>query len=191
MFAASWVIFFSCDNVNNNILQLTGTCFQDLTRGRLRPSSWAGFHIQQDSSYILCVWKDGASADRVDFYSWLSLEESKVSIKCVKLIWQCGLTHDGGAATCDVLNCSPCISGGVSFKVFLHWCLRFALLMPALSAASVLLWASSSPDWKLWFSWVAASLYTCLSVHPKESHTTTVASSVHTLFYWSFDPFIS
>ncbi len=54
--------------------------------------------------------------------SWLFVKEIKVSIKCVKLIWQSGLTRDGGApvmvwmATC--LWCCWC------------WSLSFSLLMP-------------------------------------------------------------
>lgn len=38
------------------------------------------------------------------------LSRSKKTIKCVSLIWQCGLAHDGIASAfvaCDVLDCLP------------------------------------------------------------------------------------
>ncbi len=44
-------------------------------------------------------------------------------IKGVKLMWQCGLTHNGGApalVACDVLDCLPHIFGVAGVEVSLQ-----------------------------------------------------------------------
>ena len=53
-------------------------------------------------------------------HSWVFVEEIRASVKCVLLILQCGVTHDGGApafVACNILNLLPPIFSAVGVEV--------------------------------------------------------------------------
>lgn len=118
-----------------------------------RPSSFAHIYSQQDSFHIHC-----------GYWEWLVLcrtsilvirpfvEEIRSNIKCVKLIWQPGSTHDKGTpalVACDVVDHLPHVFGVVGVEVSLHLSqhLHFASLMPAI-CLTLLLYGSLSCDQK-------------------------------------------
>lgn len=101
----------------------------------IRLSSFTRIHFQQGSSHIQCghwewlvLWRWGRLS------SWLFVKEIKASIEGLKLIWQCGLTHDGGTSafvTCDHLECLPHVLGVI-------WCWDHSPVSPD---------ATASPPW--------------------------------------------
>ncbi len=99
------------------VLQQMGTLSCDSEMLKMSVMTSAGWHkflvdsqgcYQQNSSHSCCgywQWPVLWRQSRLD--SWLFVEKIKASIKCVKLIWQHGLTHDGGTTAfvaCDGLN---------------------------------------------------------------------------------------
>ncbi len=87
-------------------------------------------------------------SDRLVFWrqsrldSWFFVEEIKVSTKCVKLIWQHGLIHDG---RCSCF-CSLWWSGLITTYIWWCWCWGLSPVSPDVSALlpwcqlSVTLW---------------------------------------------------
>ena len=98
----------------------------------------------------------------VDFTAQSLLRGLKRAEKCVQLIQQCGLTHDGGTTAfvaSDILNLLPQILVAVGVEVPLQsLMMTLCLLQPAFSLAPAVLYASLPPDRKrgVWL-WIEPS----------------------------------
>ena len=99
-------------------------------------------------------------------HSWVFVEEIKATIKCVQLIQQHGLTHDGGVSAfvaCDILNCLPHNFNAVGVGVPLQ-----CLLKPSLCLVDANFQSCSGSDIYFLVTWPEVSFFGpyWLSIHP-------------------------